>query len=167
MSDTDFRPLSLDEAARLRDDLHARGRYLTQAGALGSALLVAVISDASGRALMGPTRPVNPENDRAEVLAALRAVDGVVVFSEERATRLIEAIRPHVYAKGGDYTVDSLNPEERAALEAAGSAIRILPLVPGRSTTATLQRAAAPESGPQRLRLAQHALARNLKPAPV
>lgn len=171
MSDADFRPLSLDEAARLRDALDAHGRklvftngcfdllhaghvrYLNQARALGDALLVAVNADASVRALKGPTRPVNPENDRAEVLAALRAVDGVVVFSEERATRLIEAIRPHVYAKGGDYTVDSLNPEERAALEAAGCDIRILPLVPGRSTTATLQRAATPESGPRRLRL--------------
>lgn len=171
MSDTDFRPLSLDEAARLRDDLDARGRklvftngcfdllhaghvrYLNQARALGDALLVAVNADASVRALKGPTRPVNPENDRAEVLAALRAVDGVVVFSEERATRLIKTIRPHIYAKGGDYTVDSLNPEERAALETAGSAIHILPLVPGRSTTATLQRAASPENGPRRLRL--------------
>lgn len=171
MSDADFRPLSLAEAARLRDDLDARDRklvftngcfdllhaghvrYLNQARALGDALLVAVNSDASVRALKGPTRPVNSENDRAEVLAALRAVDGVVVFSEERATRLIEAIRPHVYAKGGDYTVDSLNPEERAALDAAGSAIHILPLVPGRSTTATLQRAASPETGPHRLRL--------------
>jgi formyltetrahydrofolate-dependent phosphoribosylglycinamide formyltransferase len=171
MSDADFHPLSLVEAAHLRDDLDRRGRklvftngcfdllhaghvrYLNQARALGDALLVAVNSDASVRALKGPTRPVNPENDRAEVLAALRAVDGVVVFHEERATRLIEAIRPHVYAKGGDYTVDSLNPEERAALDDAGCAIHILPLVPGRSTTATLQRAATPENGPRRLRL--------------
>jgi len=52
---------------------------------------------------------VNNENDRAEVLAALRVVDAVVIFDDERATRLIEAIRPHIYAKGGDYTVDSLN----------------------------------------------------------
>src|SRR5690606_19627647 len=80
-------------------------------------------------------------------------VDGVVVFSEERATRLIEAIRPHIYAKGGDYTVDSLNPEERATLKAAGSDIRILPLVPGRSTTATLQRAASLENCPVCMRL--------------
>jgi formyltetrahydrofolate-dependent phosphoribosylglycinamide formyltransferase len=171
MSDADFQPLNLAEAVRLRDELHSQGRklvftngcfdllhaghvrYLNQARALGDALLVAVNSDASVRALKGPARPVNPENDRAEVLSALRAVDGVVVFHEERATRLIEAIRPHIYAKGGDYTVDSLNPEERTALENAGCAIRILPLVPGRSTTATLQRAATPERQPGRLRL--------------
>ena len=171
MSAADFQPLSVAEAALWRDELDARGhrlvftngcfdllhaghvRYLNQARALGDALLVAVNSDASVRALKGPSRPVNPEHDRAEVLAALRAVDGVVIFGEERATRLIEAIRPHVYAKGGDYTIDSLNPEERAALAEAGSAIRILPLVPGRSTTATLQRAAIPEGGPRRLRL--------------
>ena len=155
--------MTAEEVRRLRDRLDAAGRklvftngcfdllhaghvrYLNQARALGDAMVVAVNSDASVRALKGPARPVNNENDRAEVLAALRAVDAVVVFDDERATRLISAIRPHIYAKGGDYTVDSLNAEERAALDAAGASIHILPLVPGRSTTATLKRAATPE----------------------
>lgn len=123
------------------DILHTgHARYLEQARALGDALLVALNSDASVRALKGPRRPVNPAPDRAELLAALRAVDGVVVFEEERLTRLIEAIRPHVYAKGGDYTLETLDPGERQALEQCGADIRILPLVPGKSTTEILRR---------------------------
>jgi formyltetrahydrofolate-dependent phosphoribosylglycinamide formyltransferase len=115
-------------------------RYLRQARELGHALVVALNADASVRALKGPTRPINNQEDRAEVLRALSCVDAVVLFEEERATRLIEAIRPHIYTKGGDYTVESLNPEERAALERVGAQIQILPLVEGRSTTATLQK---------------------------
>ena len=123
------------------DLLHAgHVRYLNEARALGDAMVVALNSDESVRELKGPTRPINNENDRAEVMAALRAVDAVVVFGDKRATALIEEIQPHIYAKGGDYTVESLNPEERAALEGVGASIRILPLVPGRSTTKTIER---------------------------
>ena len=126
------------------DILHAgHVRYLAEARALGDALLVALNSDRSVAAIKGPGRPVNHEDDRAEVLLALECVDAVMIFSEPTATDVIEAIRPHVYAKGGDYTLDSLNPEERAALEACGAEIRILPLVPGRSTTAILRASAA------------------------
>lgn len=114
-------------------------RYLQAARALGDALVVAVNGDASVRALKGPTRPVNSEKDRAEVLAALECVDYAVLFHTERVTALVEAIRPHVYAKGGDYTVESLDPGERAALERVGAQVRILPLVPGKSTTALIQ----------------------------
>ena len=110
-------------------------RYLQAARALGDALVVAVNGDASVRALKGPSRPVNPEADRAEVLSALACVDYVVIFPEVRVTNLIRLTRPQIYAKGGDYTPETLDPEERAALDAAGSQIRILPLVPGRSTT--------------------------------
>jgi len=111
-------------------------------------------SDASVRELKGPLRPVNTEEDRAEILKALRSVDAVCVFHEPRVTKLIEQIQPHVYAKGGDYTVESLNPEERNALNAVGTKIEILALVPGRSTTKTLQRVKAGEtSGPKKLRL--------------
>lgn len=154
----DYTPMSIADVQRLRADLEQQGRklvftngcfdllhaghvrYLEQARALGDALVVALNSDQSVRTLKGPDRPLNSENDRAEVLAALRAVDAVVVFHDERATALIEAIRPHVYAKGGDYTVNSLNREERTALENAGTEIRILPLVPGKSTTSTINK---------------------------
>ena len=123
------------------DLLHAgHVRYLQQARALGDALLVALNGDASVRALKGPTRPINTEADRAEVLAALACVDFVTVFQAERITDLARAIRPQVYAKGGDYTVESLDPSERAALQGAGAEIRILPLVPGKSTTAIIEK---------------------------
>ncbi len=115
-------------------------RYLQEARALGDALVVALNGDASVRELKGEGRPVNTAGDRAEILCALACVDRVVVFDEKRATRVIDAIRPHRYAKGGDYTPESLNPEERAALEHAGAEICILSLVPGKSTSATLKR---------------------------
>ena len=117
-------------------------RYLQAARALGEALCVAVNADASVRALKGPNRPINGEQDRAEVLAALGCVDYVVVFDTERVTDLVHVIRPQIYAKGGDYTVESLNAEERLALGEVGADIHILPLVPGKSTTATLAKAA-------------------------
>ncbi len=115
-------------------------RYLQAARALGDALAVAVNGDESVRALKGPTRPINSEADRAEVLAALACVDFVTVFHPPRVTDLIREVRPQLYVKGGDYTVDSLDREEVAALQEAGAEIRILPLVPGKSTTATVDR---------------------------
>jgi rfaE bifunctional protein nucleotidyltransferase chain/domain len=123
------------------DLLHAgHVRYLQAARGLGEALVVALNGDDSVRALKGPNRPINDERDRAEVLAGLACVDFVTIFQDPRVTELIAKIKPHVYAKGGDYTVESLDAEERAALEAAGTNICILPLVPGRSTTAMLER---------------------------
>ena len=113
-------------------------RYLEEARRLGDALVVAVNGDAGVRALKGDTRPINGEQDRAEVLAALESVSYVTIFQGLRVTELLGIIRPQIYVKGGDYTVESLNPEERGALEAAGSEIRILTLVPGKSTTATI-----------------------------
>jgi rfaE bifunctional protein nucleotidyltransferase chain/domain len=115
-------------------------RYLQQARALGDALLIAVNGDASVRALKGPSRPVNEEQDRAEVLAALDCVDFLTVFHSERVTDLVKQIRPQVYAKGGDYTVESLDPGERKILEEVRAEIRILPLVPGKSTTSILEK---------------------------
>jgi rfaE bifunctional protein nucleotidyltransferase chain/domain len=115
-------------------------RYLQAARALGDALVVAVNGDASVRALKGPTRPVNSEQDRAEVLAALACVDAVTIFHEERVGEVVRAIRPHIYAKGGDYTIDSLDAGERAVLAEVGAEIRILPLVPGKSTTAIIEK---------------------------
>jgi len=116
-------------------------RYLQQARECGDALLVAVNSDASVRELKGPTRPLNGELDRAEVLAALRCVDHVAIFTGKRVTEVISKLRPSIYAKGGDYTVETLDPGERAALEEVGAEIRLLQLVPGRSTTSLLQKA--------------------------
>jgi rfaE bifunctional protein nucleotidyltransferase chain/domain len=130
------------------DLLHAgHVRYLQQARALGDALVVAVNGDASVRALKGPTRPINHEDDRAEVVAALGCVDFVTIFHTDRVTDVVRTIRPHIYAKGGDYTVASLDPGERGALQEAGTEIRILPLVPGRSTTSILEKMAQPEGG--------------------
>lgn len=115
-------------------------RYLQQARALGDALLVAVNGDGSVRALKGEGRPINPEADRAEVLAALACVDYVTIFPDVRVTALLREIRPQVYAKGGDYTEETLDRDEYAALCDIGAEIDILPLVPGRSTTKIIAR---------------------------
>lgn len=116
-------------------------RYLNQARELGDALLVAVNSDQSVRELKGPDRPLNGEEDRSEVLAALRCVDHVTVFEGKRVSDVIRKLRPAIYAKGGDYTLETLDPGERAALEEVGAEIQLLSLVPGRSTTSLLERA--------------------------
>jgi rfaE bifunctional protein nucleotidyltransferase chain/domain len=115
-------------------------RYLQQARALGDALVVAVNGDESVRALKGPTRPINTEEDRAEVLAALACVDHVTIFHEERVAGVIREVCPHLYVKGGDYTLETLHVDEVEALREARAELRILPLVPGKSTTATLRR---------------------------
>jgi rfaE bifunctional protein nucleotidyltransferase chain/domain len=110
-------------------------RYLAAAKKLGDILVVGLNSDASVKTLKGAGRPINSEADRAEVLSALAMVDHVIIFPEKRATRLVRDLRPQVYAKGGDYTVESLDPEEVAALQEVGARIEILPLTPGKSTT--------------------------------
>ncbi len=115
-------------------------RYLQQAAELGDVLAVAVNGDESVRSLKGPGRPLNSEEDRAEVLAALECVDFVVIFPEERVTRVIEALRPAIYVKGGDYTLESLDSEEVAALKKAGAEIKTLPLVPEKSTSRLIER---------------------------
>lgn len=115
-------------------------RYLEQARALGDYLAVAVNGDESVRALKGAGRPLNSEADRAEVLAALEAVSFVTIFPNLRVTQVIATARPAIYVKGGDYTPESLNAEERTAAQDVGSEIVILPLVPGRSTSQLLQR---------------------------
>ncbi|MEO8439387.1 MAG: adenylyltransferase/cytidyltransferase family protein [Spartobacteria bacterium] len=110
-------------------------RYLQQARELGDVLVVALNGDESVRQLKGPGRPINGATDRAEVLAALESVDLITIFPDLRVTKIIENVRPTVYVKGGDYTADSLDPEERSALERLGAKIIILPLVPGKSSS--------------------------------
>jgi rfaE bifunctional protein nucleotidyltransferase chain/domain len=114
-------------------------RYLEAAKELGGRLVIGLNSDQSVQGLKGAGRPINNEADRAEVLAALAAVDHVIIFNEPRVTALLKKLRPHIYAKGGDYTIDSLNPEELASLREVGAQIKLLPLVPGKSTTALLR----------------------------
>jgi rfaE bifunctional protein nucleotidyltransferase chain/domain len=116
--------------------------YLAAARALGDALLVGLNSDASVRALKGTSRPINGEDDRALVLAALQCVDGVTVFPQRTVVELLAAVQPDIYVKGGDYTIETLNREERHMAESHGAKIIILPVVPGKSTTAMLEKIA-------------------------
>jgi len=99
-----------------------------------------VNGDDAARQLKGKGRPVNSEADRAAVLAALASVDGVCIFADKTATKFLSAARPDIYVKGGDYTLDTLNQEERRVIESAGGKIVIFPLVPGKSTTALLEK---------------------------
>lgn len=103
-------------------------------------MLVGLNGDASVRQLKGPGRPVNGEEDRAVVLAALESVSAVAVFPEKTAAQFLSIVRPDIYVKGGDYTVESLNPEEREVITKAGGRIVIIPFLPGKSTTALLQK---------------------------
>jgi len=113
---------------------------LQQARALGDVLVIALNSDASVRALKGPTRPIQTEEERAFALAALACVDAIVIFREPRLTPEILALQPDIYCKAGDYTLNKLDPGERAALEAVGAQITFLPFLPGFSTTALISR---------------------------
>ena len=114
-------------------------RYLQAAKALGDVLVVGVNSDASVRTLnKAPDRPIVPEAQRAEVLAALGCVDFVVMFDESDPLQLITAIQPDVLVKGGDWTIDRI--VGRDIVEARGGVVKTIPLVPGLSTTGLLQR---------------------------
>lgn len=122
-------------------DLLHRGHveYLFAARALGAALIVGVNTDASVQRLKGAGRPITPEEDRAIVLAGLACVDAVTFFAEDTPAALIAALLPDRLVKGGDYTLETV--VGRDIVEGAGGQVVILPLVPGRSTTAILQRA--------------------------
>ena len=122
------------------DILHAgHVRYLAGAKQLGDILVVGLNGDTSVRELKGEGRPLNSQQDRAEVLAALGAVDYVIIFDEKRVDKLLREGRPRIYAKGGDYTVKSLDPDEFSALKEIGAKIEILPLLPGKSTSKLVQ----------------------------
>ncbi|HVV00526.1 MAG TPA: adenylyltransferase/cytidyltransferase family protein [Verrucomicrobiae bacterium] len=114
--------------------------YLEEARNQGDALLIGVNGDEAVRKLKGPNRPVNSEQDRAAVLAALESVDGVCIFEEVTAGHFLSVSKPDLYVKGGDYQRETLNQEEVELVERSGGIVRILPLVPGRSTTKLLER---------------------------
>jgi rfaE bifunctional protein nucleotidyltransferase chain/domain len=120
--------------------------YLQQARDQGDSLLVGVTSDAGVRTLKGPGRPLNSEHDRAGVLAALEAVDAVRIFPELDAQVFLQAVRPDIYVKGGDYTLDTINQDERRLLEKLGVQIVILAAVPGKSTSALVQKIQAEDA---------------------
>jgi D-beta-D-heptose 7-phosphate kinase/D-beta-D-heptose 1-phosphate adenosyltransferase len=111
-------------------------RYLRQARALGDALVVGVNSDRSVRQNKGPSRPVVPEDERAEVVAALACVDAVVIFDEDTPHALISAIQPDVLAKGADWAEDAI--VGRDIVEARGGRVVRIPVEAGYSTTRIL-----------------------------
>ncbi len=125
-------------------DLLHRGHadLLAAARAAGDHLIVGVNSDDSVRRLKGPGRPLNTADDRAHVVAALAAVDAVVIFDEETPLALITALTPDVLVKGGDYTESTIvgAPEVRAR----GGEVIVVPLTPRHSTTGLLERARGP-----------------------
>ncbi len=148
--------VSTDQMIAVRERLRAQGarlvftngvfdllhvghvRYLAAARGLGEALVVAINSDRSVRELKGPDRPVFAEAERAEILAALRNVDYVVIFDDISPRSLIKKLLPDVLVKGGDYQIDEIHG--RAEVEAAGGTVISLPFVQGASTTSVLQK---------------------------
>jgi D-glycero-beta-D-manno-heptose 1-phosphate adenylyltransferase len=113
-------------------------RYLAEARALGDALLVAINSDRKVRELKGPGRPVFDQAERAEILAALRNVDYVVVFDDISPRTLIAELLPDVLVKGGDYQLDEIHGREE--VEASGGQVISLPFVQGASTTMLIEK---------------------------
>jgi rfaE bifunctional protein nucleotidyltransferase chain/domain len=148
--------MTRDEAAGYAGTVRARGgrvvftngvfdllhpghvRYLTEARALGDALIVGLNSDRSVHAIKGPARPINPETERAEVLDALRAVDAAVIFDEDTPLELIRAVQPDVLVKGADWGVDAI--VGRDVVEARGGRVVRVTLAPGWSTTDLIAR---------------------------
>lgn len=121
------------------DLLHAgHVRYLTQARALGNALVVALNSDRSVRALKGEGRPILNEQERAEVIAALEVVDYAIIFDQETPRELIRDLLPDVLVKGGDWPIDQIVGREE--VEAAGGKVLSLRYVEGSSTTDIIER---------------------------
>ena len=158
MTDPALAVLSLDEADKWREymrlegykvavtngcfDLMHKGHasYLMRARNCADALLVLINSDASVRELKGPERPLVSEEDRAYLLASLRAVDRVVIFDGMRCAKELAALEPDVYVKAGDYTLETLAAEEREALLSCGADIRFMPFLPGLSTTSLVEK---------------------------
>ena len=147
---------SVDEAAAFAEHVRARGgtvvftngvfdllhpghvRYLADARALGDALIVAVNSDRSVRANKGPTRPINPEHERTELLLALECIDAAVIFDQDTPHEIVTRIQPDVLVKGADWGPDNI--VGRDIVEARGGRVVRLELEPGHSTTDLISR---------------------------
>ena len=149
-------PVTLDQALALVTRLRAAGqqivftngvfdllhpghlRYLTQARALGDALIVGINSDRSVRTNKGPGRPITPQEERAEVLAALGCVDAVVIFDGDTPHELIAALQPDVLVKGADWAADEI--VGRDIVEARGGKVVRVPIEMGYATTGIIER---------------------------
>lgn len=148
--------VTLDEALRERERLRATGlslvftngvfdllhaghiRYLEQARTLGDALMVALNSDGSVRALKGDSRPIISQDERAEVMSALRSVDYVTIFDDISPRKLIATLLPDVLVKGGDYGLNEIHG--RVEVEAVGGKVVSLPFIEGASTSGLIER---------------------------
>lgn len=126
-------------------------RYLQASAQLGDFLLVGVNSDNSIRQIKGPDRPVNAELERAEVLAALECVNAITIFPDSSALNFLQMARPDIYSKGGDYSLDSINQQERQWLESIQCQIHIIPADTNQSTSKILRqlRVASPSPTPE------------------
>jgi D-beta-D-heptose 7-phosphate kinase/D-beta-D-heptose 1-phosphate adenosyltransferase len=123
-------------------------RYLQQARMLGDFLIIGLNSDESARLLKGPGRPLVPEDERAEILAALASVDYVTIFGEATAEALVELLQPAIYVKGGDYAgcndgetivPDPARLPEARIVQAYGGVVQLIPYLPGHSTTELIE----------------------------
>jgi D-beta-D-heptose 7-phosphate kinase/D-beta-D-heptose 1-phosphate adenosyltransferase len=113
-------------------------RYLQEARALGDLLVVGLNADESVRRNKGPLRPINPQDERAEVLAALASVDAVVIFSEDTPAEIVRLVQPDILVKGADWPADQI--VGRDTVEARGGRVVLVPVEPGYSTTAIVER---------------------------
>jgi D-glycero-beta-D-manno-heptose 1-phosphate adenylyltransferase len=113
-------------------------RFLKAAQAFGDVLVVGVNTDASVRKLKGHSRPINNEDDRAEILANIISVDYVCLFGEDTPVEFLKIVQPHVHAKGGDYKTTDL--AETPVVESFGGKMEIIDLVPGKSTTCIVEK---------------------------
>ena len=114
--------------------------YLEKARSLGDLLVVGLNSDASVRQSKGPARPIVTESQRAKLLTALSCVDYVIIFDDKTPLKLLDTFKPDVYAKGGDYTIDTINQDERRLVESYGGEIALLPGLEGASTTNLIEK---------------------------
>ena len=158
MIDPKQRIMSLTQAVQWHSSLRKEGRrlvvtngcfdimhrghaeYLYAARKLGDVLLVLQNSDASVQALKGPSRPIISEQNRAYMLASFECVDAVVTFDDQRCTQAFSELKPEVYVKGGDYTLDTLNAAEREALQRGGAEFHFIPFISGFSTSRIIEK---------------------------